>query len=86
VAADPKGAAAQDATVEEGKKSTLLADVACNWQLLQNLEPWVRGARSRAELAVLVRKHVARLYPRLVCQPRFYAQVLDLLADYIGVV
>lgn len=84
VEGNPKGAAAQKTNVEDGKKSTLLADVACNWQILQNLEPWIRGASSRAELAVMVRSHVARLYPRLVSQPRFYAQVLDLLADYIG--
>jgi hypothetical protein len=35
------------------KKSTLLADVSCNWHNIQNLEPLVRGAVSRTELAHL---------------------------------
>lgn len=77
-------AAVEGAGAQEGKKSTLLADVACNWQIIQNLEPWISGAKSRAELAKLVRARVELLYPRLLSQPRFYAQVLDFLAEYVG--
>ncbi|KAL8852450.1 MAG: hypothetical protein Q9221_002680 [Calogaya cf. arnoldii] len=71
-------------TEKESKKSALLADVSCNWLILMNLEPFVRGAESRAELAGLAQPHVAKLYPSLRSQPRFYVQLLELLADYIG--
>jgi hypothetical protein len=66
------------------KKSTLLADVACNRLMLQKLEPWSRGVQSRAQLALKIRGRVARLYPALVAQPLFYSQILDLLGDYLG--
>ena len=68
----------------EEKKSTLLADVSCNWHILQNLEPIVRGAGSRGQLAGLAEPWVRKLYPGIREQPRFYAQLLDLLGDYIG--
>ena len=69
---------------EEGKKSTLLADVSSNWALLQSLEPLVRDAGSRVELASKARSQIAELYPTLLAQPKLYAQILDLLGDFLG--
>ncbi|KAH8729939.1 hypothetical protein BGZ61DRAFT_530066 [Ilyonectria robusta] len=70
--------------VEPEKKSTLLADVACNWLLLQKLEPFARGIESRAMLAAALKPHVSRLFPTLISQTRLYVQVLNLVADYVG--
>ncbi|KAH7161676.1 hypothetical protein EDB81DRAFT_944310 [Dactylonectria macrodidyma] len=74
------------ANVEGEKKSTLLADVACNWLLLQKLEPFARGVESRAKLATVLKPHVSRLFPSLIAQTRLYIQVLNLVADYVGLV
>ncbi len=71
----------------EEKKSTLLADVSCNWDTLQNLGPIVRGAASRAKLGALAQPWVRKLYPGIRGQPKFYAQLLDLLTfKWIGMV
>lgn len=75
---------AAQANVEPEKKSTLLADVACNWLLLQKLEPFARGIESRAMLATALKPHVSRLFPTLISQTRLYVQVLNLVADYVG--
>lgn len=69
---------------KEEKKSTLLADVACNWLLIQKLEPFARGAKSKAQLADFLKPHVMKLFPSLIAQTRLYVQVLELIADYIG--
>src|SRR6185369_417997 len=79
-AQDPVAAAAAVGTGAI-KKSTLLADVACNWLMLQKLGPWSRGVQSRAQPALKVKDRVAKLYPGLVAQPLFYSQILDLLGD-----
>ena len=83
VSRKPKAVAVASQQSEE-KKSTLLADVSCNWHILQNLEPIVRGAASRGKLGALAESWVRKLYPEIRGQPRFYAQLLDLLGDYIG--
>ncbi|KAJ4141752.1 hypothetical protein NW768_000969 [Fusarium equiseti] len=70
--------------VQDEKKATPLADVACNWVLIQRLEPFARMAESRAQLPTLLRPHVTKLFPSLVAQPKLYAHVLDLMADFIG--
>jgi hypothetical protein len=79
--------AAADATAEpkDDKKSALLAEVACNWLLLQKLEPLARAAQSRAALANTLKPHVMKLFPSLIADTRLYAQVLDFIADYAGV-
>lgn len=66
------------------KNSTLLADLSCNWVIIQNLEPFGRGAASRIELAQLVQPKIAKFYPGIRSQPRFNGQLLELLGDYIG--
>ena len=83
VSRKPRAVAVASQQSEE-KKSTLLADVSCNWHILQNLEPIVRGAASRGKLGALAEPWVRKLYPEIRGQPRFYAQLLDLLGDYIG--
>ena len=55
----------------EEKKSTFLADVSCNWYILQNLEPIVRGAASRGQLGPLAEPWVRKWYPGIREQPRF---------------
>ncbi|RSL93128.1 hypothetical protein CEP52_013439 [Fusarium oligoseptatum] len=72
--------------VQDEKKSTstLLADVACNWLLIQKLEPFARGAESKAQLATVLKSHVTKLFPSLITQTRLYVHVLNLVADYIG--
>lgn len=85
IAAKPKIESPPPQQWQEGKKkSALLADVSCNWHILQNLEPLMRGAQSRTEVAHLVQPSIAKLYPSIRTQPRFNQQLLDLLADYIG--
>lgn len=76
--------AALAGTQEEDKKSTLLADVAGNWLLIQKLEPFARGAESKAQLATVLKPHVTRLFPSLINRTRLYVHILNLLADYIG--
>ncbi|RSL45070.1 hypothetical protein CEP51_016141 [Fusarium floridanum] len=60
------------ANVQDEKKSTstLLADVACNWLLTQKLEPFARGAESKAQLATVLKPHVTKLFPSLITQTR----------------
>ncbi|RSL86997.1 hypothetical protein CDV31_016322 [Fusarium ambrosium] len=72
--------------VQDEKKSTstLLADVACNWLLIQKLEPFARGAESKAQLATVLKPHVTKLFPSLITQTRLYVHVFNLVADYIG--
>ncbi|KAI5458855.1 hypothetical protein BGZ63DRAFT_466510 [Mariannaea sp. PMI_226] len=72
------------ANVQDEKNSTLLADVACNWLLIQKLELFARGAESKARLAAVLKPHVTRLFPSLISQARLYVSVLNLVADYIG--
>ena len=77
-------AASQQSQQSDEKTSTLLADVSCNWHILQNSEPIVRGAASRGKLGVLAEPRVRKLYPEIRGQPRVFAQLLDLLGDYLG--
>ncbi|KAG8525628.1 uncharacterized protein KY384_009272 [Bacidia gigantensis] len=83
ISGKPKMVASSSQQSEE-KKSTLLADVSCNWHIIQNLEPIVRGASTRGELVGLAEPHIKTMYPSIRQEPRFYVQLLDLLGDYIG--
>ncbi|KAJ0299702.1 hypothetical protein Brms1b_013025 [Colletotrichum noveboracense] len=69
---------------KEQKPSTLLADVGSNWLLIQKLEPFARDANSRGNLANTLKPHVLRFFPTLIAQTRLYNQVLEMLADYVG--
>ncbi|KAJ0377245.1 hypothetical protein COL26b_004434 [Colletotrichum chrysophilum] len=69
---------------KEQKPSTLLADIGSNWLLIQKLEPFARDANSRGNLATTLKPHVLRFFPTLIAQSRLYNQVLDMLADYVG--
>jgi hypothetical protein len=70
--------------IDAKKSSSLLADISCNWFLLQQLEPVVQAAKSRDDLKNLVEVPILETYPAIRADPRFYSQVLDLLSDYIG--
>ncbi|KAM7219919.1 hypothetical protein V8F06_004774 [Rhypophila decipiens] len=77
-------ASAGQKEAEKKTGSLLLADVAGNWLLIQKLEPFAREAESRAQLASVLKPHVVRMFPSLIAQIKLYAQVLTLLAEYIG--
>ncbi|KAL5591214.1 hypothetical protein FOVSG1_010103 [Fusarium oxysporum f. sp. vasinfectum] len=77
-------ALANTTELKNPKRCTLLADVACNWLLLQQLEPWARSVKSRGDLATVVKSQVQTLYPTLLTRPGLYRQVLDLISDYVG--
>ncbi|KAH0425359.1 hypothetical protein CcaCcLH18_11015 [Colletotrichum camelliae] len=70
--------------IKEQKPSTLLADIASNWLLVQKLEPFARDAGSRGDLATILKPHVVRFFPSLMAQTRLYNQVLEMVADYVG--
>ncbi|KAF4908664.1 hypothetical protein CGCVW01_v012188 [Colletotrichum viniferum] len=71
-------------STKEQKPSTLLADIGSNWLLIQKLEPFARDANSRGNLANTLKPHVLRFFPTLIAQTRLYNQVLEMLADYVG--
>lgn len=71
---------------QDEKKSTPLADAAANWLLMQKLEPFARGAQSKDQLPTILKPHVLRPFPSLIAQTHLYVYVLDLIADYIGLV
>ncbi|KAI8253575.1 hypothetical protein K4K58_007098 [Colletotrichum sp. SAR11_239] len=71
-------------STKEQKPSTMLADIGSNWLLIQKLEPFARDAKSRGNLATTLKPHVLRFFPTLIAQTRLYNQVLDMLADYVG--
>ncbi|KAI8290115.1 hypothetical protein K4K60_006862 [Colletotrichum sp. SAR11_57] len=71
-------------STKEQKPSTLLDDIGSNWLLIQKLEPFARDAKSRGNLATTLKPHVLRFFPTLIAQTRLYNQVLDMLADYVG--
>ncbi|KAL3295215.1 Concanavalin A-like lectin/glucanases superfamily protein [Colletotrichum asianum] len=71
-------------STKEQKPSTLLADIGSNWLLIQKLEPFARDAKSRGNLATTLKPHVLRFFPTLIAQTRLYNQVLEMLADYVG--
>ncbi|KAK5069162.1 hypothetical protein LTR64_008686 [Lithohypha guttulata] len=73
------------ATMKENADSALLADVSCNWLMIQRLEPRVRGAKTYKEMALLAEKEVKEQYPTVWADSRVHQQLLDLLAAYIGV-
>ncbi|KAK2769529.1 hypothetical protein CKAH01_15148 [Colletotrichum kahawae] len=70
--------------IKEQKPSTLLADIASNWLLIQKLEPFARDAGSRGDLVTILKPHVMRFFPSLMAQTRLYNQVLEMVADYVG--
>ncbi|KAI8316376.1 hypothetical protein K4K61_007280 [Colletotrichum sp. SAR11_59] len=71
-------------STKEQKPSTLLVDIGSNWLLIQKLEPFARDAKSRGNLATTLKPHVLRFFPTLIAQTRLYNQVLEMLADYVG--
>jgi hypothetical protein len=74
-----------DTSKQDDKKAgALLADISCNWLLLQYLEPLVRSATSKQQLKNLAEKPILNSYPAIRSDPIFYSQVLELLSDYVG--
>ena len=67
------------------KKGTLPADIACNWTIIQRLEPLARGSTTKAEIAGSCGDNISALYPSLRSNQKLYSQLIDLMADYIGV-
>jgi hypothetical protein len=69
---------------DEKKTGALLADISCNWLLLQQLEPLVRSATTKQQLKVLAEPQITKFYPAIRSNPLYFSQVLELLNDYVG--
>ncbi|KAF5705139.1 hypothetical protein FMUND_12218 [Fusarium mundagurra] len=77
---------AKFADSQDEEKSTPLIDIAANWLLIQKLEPFAREAQSKDQLPAILKPHVLRLFPSLIAQTTLYFYVLDMIADYVGLV
>ncbi|KAJ9618074.1 hypothetical protein H2203_009255 [Taxawa tesnikishii (nom. ined.)] len=68
----------------EKKSGAMLADVSCNWLMLQRLEPLIRAAKSRREVKDIAVPEITLRYPSLAADPRLLSQMVELLGDFIG--
>ncbi len=75
-------AAAAAAATEQDKKG--LHDYAPSWTLISSLEPYVRPAKNKSEVAAYAKPLVQKLYPALEKQPRLLDQVLNMMTEYLG--
>jgi hypothetical protein len=75
--------AAAAAAAEQEKK--VLHDFAPSWSLISALEPYVRPAKNKSEVAMYAKPLVQKLYPALEKQPRLLDQVLNIVVEYLGV-
>ena len=75
-------AAAAAAATEQDKKG--LHDYAPSWTLISALEPYVRPAKNKSEVAAYAKPLVQKLYPALEKQPRLLDQVLNMMTEYLG--
>jgi hypothetical protein len=75
--------AAAAAAAEQEMK--VLHDFAPSWSLISALEPYVRPAKNKSEVAMYAKPLVQKLYPALEKQPRLLDQVLNIIVEYLGV-
>lgn len=84
VSADPVAEAAS-ALPQQKKQGALMADIGADWNLVQILEEKARGSKDKSQIAQSIQETVRKLYPAIKAQPIFYGQVIDFLAEYLGV-
>jgi hypothetical protein len=79
------GAAAAAAAEQEESDKKGLHDYAPSWTLVSTLEPYVRPAKNKGEVAAYAKPLIQLLYPALERQPRLLDQVLNMLVAYLDV-
>ncbi|PWY97400.1 hypothetical protein BCV70DRAFT_67029 [Testicularia cyperi] len=77
-------AALATAPTTETKSSSI--DLNSSWMIIQQLEPYIRACQTKVQIAqAMGEPDVVHLYPTLRANAKYWAQVIELLADYIGV-
>ncbi|PWY97402.1 hypothetical protein BCV70DRAFT_202911 [Testicularia cyperi] len=70
----------------ESKLKKSILDFSSSWMIIKRLEPYVRPCKTRNQVAqVIGGADISHFYPTLRSNPKYWNQIVELLADYIGV-